>query len=408
MNQASRKALIIGCGIAGPAVALFFKRAGIEAEIYEAQHQPNDYAGLFLNVASNGLAVLQTLGLGPQLAQEGFACPQMVMWSGSGKRLADVRNGAAADQGATSMILKRGTLHRLLRDAALRAGIPITYGKALSAITHADSQQVTVAFDDGSQATGDFLVGCDGIHSRTRQLMDPAAPQPTYTGLVSCGGFARGLSLPPTPDTQHFIFGKQAFFGYLVKPDGEIYWFSNLAQPQESRRARLAAVPETEWREKLLALHGDDPSFIEEIIRATPGPIGRYPIYDIPTIPRWHADRIVLVGDAAHATSPSAGQGAALALEDAIVLAQCVRDMPQLGAAFATYEGLRRSRAERVVRLSRQTGNQKAASNPVARWLRDLMLPYFLKRFTNPASLAWLYSYHVTWERPVSDLKQAA
>jgi 2-polyprenyl-6-methoxyphenol hydroxylase-like FAD-dependent oxidoreductase len=402
MTTTPKKALIIGCGIAGPALAMFLKRAGIAAEMYEARNEPDDYGGLFLNVASNGLDVLATLGLDAQITAEGFPCPRMIMWSGGGKRLGEVRNGATREQGAASVIIKRGALHRILREAARREGIPMTFGKQLTDITVADDGQVTATFADGSRASGDFLVGCDGTHSRTRKLIDPAAPKPTYTGLISCGGFSRGAALPPTPDTQHFIFGKRAFFGYLVKPDGEIYWFNNLAERDEPRRSELEAIPEAAWRERILDLHRDDQPFLQEIVRATDGVIGRYPIYDLPSLPRWRNGPIVLIGDAAHATSPSAGQGAALALEDAIVLAQCIRDMPRLDDAFAAYERLRRARAERVVRDSRKTGNQKAASNPVARWLRDLLMPMILKRFANAGSLDWLYSYKVVWDAPAA------
>jgi 2-polyprenyl-6-methoxyphenol hydroxylase-like FAD-dependent oxidoreductase len=403
MTQAAKKAVIIGCGIAGPALALFLKRANIDAAIFEARAEPDDYSGLFLNLASNGLDVLSTLGLGAQIAAEGFPCPRMVMWSGTGKRLGEVRNGAAAGQGAVSMIVKRGPLHRILREAALAQGIPIAFGKQLTSISVTDHQQVVATFADGTSVTGDMLIGCDGVHSRTRELIDPHAPKPTYTGLVSCGGFSRHMNMPSTPDTQHFIFGGRAFFGYLVKPDGEIYWFNNLAEPREPRRSALEAIPEAAWRQRLLDLHRDDQPFIQDIIRNTGSAIGRYPIYDIPTLPRWHRGQVALIGDAAHATSPSTGQGASLALEDAIVLARCVRDIPRLDDAFAAYERLRRARAEKVVRFGRKTGNQKAVSNPIARWLRDLMLPFLLKRVANPAAMDWLYSYKVAWDAPVAD-----
>jgi len=81
-----------------------------------------------------------------------------------------------------------------------------------------------------------------------------------------------------------------------------------------------------------------------------------------------------------------------------------VRDLPVLEDAFATYEQLRRDRAERVVKFSRERGNNKAASNPIARWFRDLLLPFFLKILASSAALDWLYTYTVDWEAPVADV----
>jgi len=405
MGTNKRKALIIGCGIAGPVLALFLQRAGIEADIYEAQPATDDQAGSFLNVAANGMDVLTTLGLGDQLFAEGFACTRMIMWSGSGKPLGEVLNAGSKDPAATSVIIKRTALHRIVRQEAMRQGIKIAFDKRLVDIQVAADQRVTAHFADGTTASGALLVGCDGIHSRARQFVLPDAPPPVYTGLISAGGFAHSENLLPTPDTQHFIFGKRAFFGYLVKPDGEIYWFENHDLPGEPRRSGLAAIAQAEWREKLLTLHRDDQPLINDTIRATAGEIAVYPIYDIPSLPRWHKGPVVLIGDAAHATSPSAGQGASLALEDAIVLAQCLRDIPQVVDAFATYEGLRRARAEKIVKFSRERGSNKALANPIARWFRDLMMPFFLKRFANATSFAWLYTYKVDWQQKITQIE---
>jgi 2-polyprenyl-6-methoxyphenol hydroxylase-like FAD-dependent oxidoreductase len=335
-----------------------------------------------------------------QVAAEGFPIPRMIMWSGSGKRLGEVRNGAAPGKGAVSVVVKRGALHRILREAALREGVPITWGKSLADIEVTADKKVIAHFADGTTAHGDVLIGSDGLHSRTRQIIAPNAPQPSYTGLISCGGYAHTTTLPPTPDTQHFIFGKRAFFGYFVKPSGEIYWFNNMAYPGTPRRSELETIPSEEWQRRLLDVHRDDPAFIQAIIRASTGAIGAYPVYDVPSTPIWHRGPIVLLGDAAHATSPSAGQGSSLAMEDAIVLAKCVRDLPVLEDAFAVYEQLRRDRAERVVKFSRERGNSKAAANPIARWFRDLLLPFFLKSLANSTALDWVYGYTVDWEAP--------
>jgi FAD-dependent urate hydroxylase len=232
---------------------------------------------------------------------------------------------------------------------------------------------VIASFADGTKAEGDLLIGAGGIHSATRQTMDPAAPQPTYTGLLSIGGYSHSSTIPPTLDTQHFVFGRRAFFGYLVRTSGEIWWFANLNRPDEPPRAELAGTSTQEWKQRLLELFAGDLDRISGIIQATHSEIGAYTVHDLSTIPTWHHGPVVLLGDAAHATSPNAGQGASLAMEDALVLALSLRDIPEVDAALATYERLRRERAEKVVAYSRRLGQSKTISNPLGVWIRDLV-----------------------------------
>lgn len=394
-----KHALVVGCGIGGPAVALFLQRAGVDVTIFEAASEASE-EGAFLNLASNGLRVLEALGLGEQIAAIGFRCPQMEMWSGNGKRLGRVRNGAKLTEGQPSQIVKRGDLHRVLRDEAMRRSIPIEFGRALADLRQ-DATGVQVTFEDGSTSMGDLVIGCDGIHSRTRRAILPDAPTPRYTGLVSCGGYSV-TDQPPTPDTQHFVFGKHAFFGYLVKPSGEAYWFNNHAVGGQPRRSDFADIDAASWKRKLMAQHADDQPFIAQMIAATTSPITAYPLYDMPPVARWHQGRVTIMGDAAHATSPSAGQGASMALEDALVLARCVRDVPHIEEAFAAFERLRKERAERVVKFGRTSGSNKVSSNAVARGIRDLVMPFVLRRFADARSLDWLYSYDVRWDAPVA------
>ena len=400
MNRPGRKALIIGCGIAGPVVALFLQRAGIEAEIYEARTDSADYGGSFLNMACNGLGVLKTLGLDDQVSSQGSPIPRMMIWSGKGKCLGEVRNGARAEVGAPSLNILRSRLHQVLREAAERRQIKMAFGKKMTSISTGE-QRVIATFEDGTTAEGSFLVGCDGVHSRTRQLINSDAPSPHYTGLISTGGFAQHSSFAPTPDTMHFVFGKRAFFGYHISSSRELYWFANYQQKSAPSRGDLDMTMNEEWQEHMLDLFSEDLPLISEMIRATQSTIIGYPIYDISTQPIWHQGSVVLVGDAIHAVAPSAGQGASLAVEDAIVLAKCLQDVPDLSQAFATYEQLRRARVERMVKHGRNAGQGKVITNPIAVWLRDLLTPFFLKLFANPAALDWVYSYTVDWEEKV-------
>ena len=400
MNRQKRKALIIGCGVAGPVVALFLQRAGIEAEIYEARAESTDYGGSFLNMACNGLGVLKTLGLDDQVSSQGSPIPRMSIWSGKGKRLGEVRNGARAEVGAPSINILRSRLHQVLREGAEQRRIKMSFGKKLAGLSTGE-QGVIATFEDGTTAEGSFLVGCDGVHSRTRQLINPNAPTPQYTGLISTGGFAQHSSFPPTPDTMHFIFGKRAFFGYHISSSGEMYWFVNFSQRSAPARGDGDMIVSDEWQERMLDLFRGDLPLISEMIRATQSPIIGYPIYDISTQPIWQKGPVVLVGDAIHAVSPGAGQGASLAVEDALVLAKCLRDREDHALAFATYERLRRARVEHMVKYGRSLGQAKIMTNPIQVWFRDLLMPFFLKHFANPAALDWVYSYKVDWDTPV-------
>jgi FAD-dependent urate hydroxylase len=391
-----KRAVVIGCGIGGPVIAMALQRAGIDSVIYEAHEATVDSVGSFLNTASNGLDALRALDLDlAKILADGFPTPQMVMWSWTGKRLGEVANGLTLPDGTVSITIKRGLLHRALRDAALRRGIKIETGKRLVSAEALPEGGAVARFADGTAAAGDFLVGADGLHSRTRRVVDPRAPSPRYTGQLSLGGIAPATRLAPTPNEYHMIFGKRAFFGYSVRQSGEAYWFANVLMAEPTRES-LAAISPSQWKRELVTLFADDAGAAVEMINATGDELAAYPIYDMPTLPIWHRGPIVVVGDAAHATSPSSGQGASMAIEDAIVLARCLRDLPDVAQAFAAYERCRRQRVERVVRYSKRVGSTKVAGT-VGRFFRDLMMPAALRMFAGSKAHDWLYSYHIDW-----------
>jgi 2-polyprenyl-6-methoxyphenol hydroxylase-like FAD-dependent oxidoreductase len=391
------RALVIGSGVAGPATAMFLAADGWDVEIFEAAAQPSDYAGAFLNVATNGLAVLEALDLRARLLSDAHPAPHMIMWSSSGKELGSVPNGPAGDPARGSAVVRRGWLHRVLHDGAEDRGIPINFGARLTRIT-AEPDAVQATFADGRTTSGDILIGCDGIGSPTRTYIDPNAPTPRYSGLVGLGGFARVSGLAPKPATQHFLFGRRSFFGYLVRADGTVYWFANITAP-EPARGSLRDVSAAVWLDQLRELHQDDPYPVPQIIDGHAGELGAYPIYDLSGVPHWSRGRVAAVGDAVHATSPSAGQGASLALEDAQTLALCLRREVDHNAAFARYQAVRQPRADKVVNYARKINSQKRVSKSrVSIAIRDAMLPLFLKRAGNDRSNDWLYNYRVTEE----------
>ncbi|NUP64162.1 MAG: FAD-dependent monooxygenase [Nonomuraea sp.] len=382
------KALVIGCGIGGPVTAMALREAGIDAEIYEAYGQGAENVGSFLNLASNGLAALRVLGAHREVLSSAIPTPRMVMWSGTGKRLGEVANGLRLDDGTVSHTVLRSDLYAALRDEVVRRGVPISYGKRLTSFEDT-GDEVVATFEDGTTATGDLLIACDGVHSRTRSLLDPAAPGPRYSGLYSFGGIVRDAGASGEPGVYNMVFGKRAFFGYTVAESGETWWFANLPR-------RLGDVPD-DWKPALVEAFEHDANFSADLVRRSPVELA-LPVHDLPPVPVWHRGRVLLTGDAAHATSPSSGQGASLAIEDAIVLARCLREASHPGGhreAFERFEAERRPRVERVVAYSRTISNSKAAG-PVARVFRDLMLPVFLKKSASQESLAWMYRHQVS------------
>jgi 2-polyprenyl-6-methoxyphenol hydroxylase-like FAD-dependent oxidoreductase len=385
----STHVVIVGGGIGGAALSIALKRTGIESIVYEASEQPRDDAGAFLNLAPNGLAVLRALGLGARLDGLGFQNDQLIFHNETGRTLAEVPVG-----GITVM---RGAVSRVIREAAEEADVRFEFGKTVSSVADHDGT-IIARCADSTAADGSCLVGADGIHSRTRYSCFAEAPKPTYTGIINLGGVVQ-TDLQPTGRAMHMIFGRRGFFGYAVRPGGETYWFSNFSQKEEPARVVLNATSDS-YRQQLLEIHEGDPPEVSRILQALSGPIGAWPVYDILSLPSWHRGSVCLIGDAAHAVGPHVGQGASLALEDAFVLAKCLRDIPEAQRAFSTFEQMRRARVEPILKQSRRTGQQKAPTGWLGRRVRDLILPIFLKSGARAANE--LYGYAVDWEKRIA------
>jgi 2-polyprenyl-6-methoxyphenol hydroxylase-like FAD-dependent oxidoreductase len=400
-TRKQRKALIVGGGIAGPAAAMALRRAGIDTVVYEAYAGGADAAGAFLTFASNGMDALRAIDAHRLVLSAGFPTPRISIQSGTGRDLGEAPNGGTLPDGTVSQTLKRADLYRALRDEAVRRGARVEYGKRLLDAEVTPDGGVVARFEDGTEAEGDLLIGADGVHSRTRRIIDPSAPRARYVPVLNIGGYARCVRVRAEPGTFRMVFGKRAFFGYAVHPSGEVWWFANPPRAEEPTSAELAAIGTEQWREMLANLFAEDATPAVEIVRATPGKLAGWATHDLPSVPTWHRGPMIVIGDAAHATAPSSGQGASMAIEDAVVLARCLRDLPETRQAFAAYEGLRRGRVERVVAHGARTSNSKAAG-PVGRALRDLMLPVILKRVARGGSLAWMHDHHIDWDEKVA------
>jgi 2-polyprenyl-6-methoxyphenol hydroxylase-like FAD-dependent oxidoreductase len=392
-----RTALIIGGGIAGPVTALALQKAGIESTVYEAYSSTADGIGGMLTLAPNGLDALRVIGADNGVRDVGVPMNRMVMTDGHGRPMGTIPGLAGLPP---SQAMSRPDLYRFISDQAVASGVRIESGKRLAGVEEG-SGGIIAQFDDGSTAEAEILIGCDGTHSTVRTLIDPAAPPPGHVPLLNFGGVA-DISVAAEPDTTYFMFGKRAFLGYWALPDGTTAWFSNLphAQPMTLREARER--PTAHWLEVLREAHADDVPAADLMRKSNPDLLMALGSTEIlMSVPRWHRGRMVLVGDAVHAPSPSSGQGASLAIESAVQLARCLRDIPDLTAAFGSYERLRRPRVESVATRAARVNNSKALG-PVAIGMMRLLMPLMMRTMLTPErTLGMEQRYRIDWEEQV-------
>ncbi len=392
------KALIIGGGIAGPVAAMALQKAGIDSVVYEAYSEGADDVGAFMTIMNNGFDALHAIEADKPVREASFPADRALFWSGSGKQLgeAPIGGGSAGVYGPHT--IKRAELYRVLHEEATRRGIEIEHGKRLDDVDTDLDQGVAAVFEDGTRREGDLLIGADGVHSATRVVIDPDAPEPRYTGTVVLCGYARNAPVDPVPGVYRMIYGRRVFFAYTTAPTGETWWFVNLPGA-EKRKAELTGTSLEEWKSQATALLRGDRSPASAIVEAS-DEIRASNGYDIASTPRWHAGRMVIIGDAAHAAAPNAGHGASMAMEDAVVLAKCLRDVPDVAAAFRAYEVQRRERVERLVATSARMGGT-ATPGPIKRILRDMAIRKRLKGGPQNTA-AWLTQHHIDWEAKMS------
>jgi 2-polyprenyl-6-methoxyphenol hydroxylase-like FAD-dependent oxidoreductase len=395
------EALIVGAGVAGPVTAMALQKAGIASRIVEAHPLAGDDVGSYLSVSPNGLDALDVIGALPAVRADGFAHRRNVLRGSSGRLLADIPVGQPLDDGTPSLTMKRTRLTRRLVEEARSRGIAIEGGRRLQrAVMHGD--RVVATFDDGSTLAADLLIGADGVHSVVRRHIDPDAPEGRYVGLTNFGGITAARSVPSIdlePETWQFIFGRQAFFGAQQAPNGDVVWFVNAPRAAIGRKERAGTSDET-WQRWLVSLFDEDGWPAADLIRAGRLELAGDSTYDLGHVPTWHRDRMIVIGDAAHAPAPSSGQGASMAMEDGVVLAMALRDAPSVEAGFAAYEGARRERVERIVAHGARSSSAKIPGR-VGRIARDTFLRVAFRYLVTERSLAWMYGHRIDWDEPL-------
>lgn len=358
--------LVMGGGVAGSAVAVALRSIGVDVTICEARAADDKGAGLWLHITTNGQSALHALGLRDRMLAQS---------------LVDPRIGTLGRSGCAP--IRRAGLYRLLNDEAVARGARLLHDKKLVSADEKDGQ-VIARFADGSEMSGDVLVGCDGIHSRTRSIIDPEAPSPREIPLLNLGGLSSGVDAPGQPSRLQFEPCSRGFFGYTTSADrNEVWWFSNLPTMTESSRRELLSASQEKLFEILLDVFAEAPEYVRNVIRATYSDLYALPTQDLPNVPTWRRSNMIILGDAAHAATPTSGQGASMALEDAVVLAKCVRDMPTWPEASDAYERLRRKRVEDIVALGARASATKLSDNTI------------------DDSLEWVHDFRLDWATPV-------
>lgn len=364
------KIAIIGAGIAGLTTAAALRLHGLEAQVYERRPEwKPEGAGLL--VPCNAMQVFNRLGIGQAVVDSGNRIDLMVLLDHRNEPLqtTDLRAFAERHHAVTVAVTRAG-LHAILIGC-----VPPECVHLGSSCKEIDSgpRSVRATFATGGQIECDLLIGADGLQSTVREHVRGDV-KPRYSGRSSYRGIA-SFDLPA--DSRHAsreFWGPGRRAGFVPLRDGEVYWFATFsARPDETE-------PAGEVRMRLAELAANVPEPLATVIsRTRPCDVLRTDIRDLPA-GGWSKNRAILIGDAAHASTPDLGQGGAQAIEDGFALAKALSDSSDVIEALRTFEATRRPKANRVAKRSRQIGNLAHLSHPVAMALRNRLIRSFPQR----------------------------
>jgi len=261
---------------------------------------------------------------------------------------------------------------------------------------------VTAYFEDGTSVDGNLLVGCDGIYSKTRSIILPNSPKPYYAKMVATGGCTKIKITDKELSIVHSYYGKKGFLGYFVLPDSdEVWWWNGVSYPKEETREDIEKLSNEKWQQTMIETHAEDSPEIQSILNSNEIDFIKYPISDILSIDTWYKQNVCLIGDAVHATSPSSGQGAAMASEDGLMLAKCLRDIDNIEQAFEKFQQLRQKRVEKIVKIGRTAGEGYLITNPIKKWFRNIMIVVVLNSPIFGRIKDFFFGYNVEWDKKI-------
>ena len=351
---------IIGGGIGGLSAAIALQQAGIHVTLYERVGAIKE-VGAGISLWPNAVKVLYQLGFKQQLDAIAFTGDGGLRTS-SGDWLA--RSHAATIEamcGAPLVVLHRAEL----LDMLYRAVDPqvIHLNQECTGIEQT-ADGVTVRFRDGQTAQADVVIGADGIRSVVRTQLF-GAQTPRYSGYTAW----RGVANLDIGSHGFEMFGRGRRFGVAPLSQHRVYWFATNNVPQDTPDSPAGRKAD------LLALFKGWADPVKRLIQATDEQtILHNDIIDLPPLKQWSSGRVTLIGDAAHAMTPNMGQGACQAIEDAAVIAKCLRESADPVAALQIYQAQRIVHTTAVVNRSLLIGKIGQVSNPVLVALRNLLL----------------------------------
>jgi 2-polyprenyl-6-methoxyphenol hydroxylase-like FAD-dependent oxidoreductase len=372
-GEEHRRALIVGAGPAGLTAAIALARIGIEVRLFE---RAAEFAavGAGLGVQSNALRALQKLGVGDRIIAAGTELRTQEICDIHGRRMFSFPQGEVADEyGTPTISLLRSSVQRALLDA-VPEGV-LRMGSECVGVDQ-DADGVSARFADGSVERGSLLIGADGGRSVVRRhVFGGEDAPPRYSGFTSWRSLADiGPGFLPHDTSRTFLGAGRQFVMFPV--GGEtIYWGLMKGEPEGGSDS-----PGDLHRLLIESLHGF-PDVARKLVEATDAAdILRTDVYDRDPEQTWHRGRVLVIGDAAHMTTPFAGQGAGISMEDAVVLAkelsltQGLRDLRALDSALDSFERARMARCAKIVLTSRRRGQIFSWSNPAVVTVRNAAL----------------------------------
>jgi 2-polyprenyl-6-methoxyphenol hydroxylase-like FAD-dependent oxidoreductase len=358
--SAAGRVLVVGGGIGGLSATIALRAAGIAVDVVELNPRWDVY-GVGILQPGNAIRALAALGVADAAIAAGFAMDGDRFHTADGTLLADNDHPRVlgADYPGLNGIT-RPRLHEILTGAVKRSGADVRLGLTVAELEQ-DPDGVSVAFTDGAEGRYDLVVGADGIHSLIRTTAFPDAPTPRYTGQVV---WRYNLPRPPQVDKLWMFAGSHGKAG-LVPLSEDLMYLLLIERPPPGEPLRPAEDRLADILRERLAPFGGMIAQQRPLITDSDKVVYR-PVETVMVAPPWHRGRVVLIGDAAHATSPHVGQGAAMAMEDALVLAQEIGGRHELQSALGAFMDRRYERVKTIADISAQIGRWEMDEVPDA------------------------------------------